>query len=109
MHALDNSGWGFASKCFEAMAWATIANAFALTVRTSTEFTWPIKVGRTDRAEARIVSRDGLLVETEASILHERARPRATARATFQAMDAGQAADAVGTGVRGNATGYVEG
>lgn len=161
MHALDNSGWGFASKCFvcepsnpgglripffhddeadvvfaeyaledtfsgapsyvhggvtlavldEAMAWATIAvgKAFALTVRTSTEFKWPIKVGRTYRAEARITSREGLLIQTEATISDERGRPCAVASATFQAMDAGQTADAVGTEVSGDDAGFVQG
>lgn len=161
VHALDNSGWGFASKCFvcepsnagglripffhddeadlvsaeyaledtfsgapsyvhggvtlavldEAMAWATIAiaKAFALTVRTSTEFTWPIKIGRTYRVEARILSREGTSIEVEGTISDERGRPCAVANATFQAMDAGQAAEAVGTEIRGDDAGYVQG
>ena len=161
VHALDNSGWGFASKCFvcepsnpgglripffhddeadlvyaeyaledtfsgapsyvhggvtlavldEAMAWATIAvgKAFALTVRTSTEFKWPIKIGRTYRAEARIRSREGTTIEVEGTILDERGRPCAVAQATFHAMDADQAAEAVGTEVGGDDAGYVRG
>lgn len=160
VHALDNSGWGFESKCFvcepsnegglripffhddaaaivfadynlqdtfsgapsyvhggvtlaildEAMAWATIAlaKAFALTVRTSTEFKWPIKVGRGYRVEARILSRDDAVIEVEGTISDERGRRCAVANATFQAMDAGQASEAMGTDVTGKDAGYVQ-
>ena len=160
VHALDNSGWGFASKCFvcepsnegglripffhddeagtvfadyalddtfsgapsyvhggvtlavldEAMAWATIAVAksFALTVRTSTEFKWPIKIGRSYRVEARIVSHEGVDIAVEGTVSDERGRPCAVANATFRAMDADQASAAVGTEVTGDDAGYVQ-
>lgn len=160
VHRLDNSSWGFASKCFvcepsndgglripffhddetgtvfaeytledtfsgapnyvhggvtlavldEAMAWATIAvaKAFALTTRTSTEFKWPIKVGRPYRVEARIASHEAHTIEVEGVVLDGQRRTCAQSAATFRAMDADQASDAIGT-VSGDDTGYVKG
>jgi acyl-coenzyme A thioesterase PaaI-like protein len=161
VHALDNSGWGFASKCFvcepsnegglripffhddeadtvfaeytlpdtfsgapsyvhggvtmavldEAMAWVTIAvgKAFALTTTTTTDFRWPIKVGRTYRVEARVAGREGNDLHTEATISDAAGRPCAVARSTFRAMKPDQATEAIGTEVTGDAAGYVQG
>lgn len=95
----------------EAMAWATIAleKAFALTTRTTTEFKWPIRVGRTYRVEARILERDGARIEVEATVSDERGRPCAVAAASFHAMDEAQATEAMGTTLTGDDTGYVKG
>ena len=161
VHQLDNSGWGFASKCFvcepsnehglqipffhddeadlvyadytlderfsgapsyvhggvtlavldEAMAWATIAvgKAFALTVRTTTEFRWPIKVGRAYRVEARILNSEGDILEVGAVVLDSQSRPCTESSATFRAMNADQATEAIGTEVSGDDAGYVKG
>jgi acyl-coenzyme A thioesterase PaaI-like protein len=95
----------------EAMAWATIAvaKAFALTVRTTTEFVWPIRIGRSYRVEARIGEQNAASIEVEGTIRDERGRPCATAVATFRAMNAEQAADALGTEASGDDAGYVKG
>ncbi len=161
VHPLDNSGWGFASKCFvcepsndgglqipffhddeaaivfaeytlddtfsgapsyvhggvtmavldEAMSWATIAvaKAFALTTTTTTEFKWPVRVGRSYRVEARIVAEEGTTIETAATISDERGRACVVATASFHAMTAEQTQEAVGTEVTGDDAGYVKG
>lgn len=95
----------------EAMAWATIAvaKAFALTARTATEFHWPIKVGRTYRVEATIVSKEGANIDVTATVSDERGRPCARATATFHAMNAEQTTEALGKEASGDDAGYVKG
>ncbi len=95
----------------EAMAWATIAvaKAFALTTRTTTEFKWPIRVGRAYRVEARILGRDGMSIEVGGTIFDPQGRPVAEAVSTFRAMSAEQATDAIGVEVTGDDAGFVQG
>ncbi len=95
----------------EAMSWATIAEAkaFALTTRTTTEFKWPIRIGRTYRVEARIAGRNDATIEVTATVSDAQGRPCAVAESTFHAMDADQAKSAIGVEVSGDDAGYVQG
>jgi acyl-coenzyme A thioesterase PaaI-like protein len=95
----------------EAMAWATIAvgKAFALTAKTSTEFRRPMRIGSTYRVEARILDRHDAIIEVAATITNRGGNPCAEAVASFHAMDAAQAKEAIGTEATGNDAGYVRG
>lgn len=89
----------------EAMAWATIAigSSFALTRSTNVSFEWPVRVGRTYRVEASITSQTSQHIETDGRVLDAKGRACVTAVSQFRPMDAGQAADAIGTEIAGTA------
>lgn len=88
----------------EAMAWATIALAgrFAVTRQTTATFERPVRVDRPYAVEARVVDA-GDEITTEAWVLDERERVCARAHATFLALTAETASDAIGTPVSGTA------
>ena len=93
----------------EAMAWATIAIAgrFALTKRSSAEFVHPVRVGRRYRVTATLDDAAGRELRTSATIVDHLDRPCVRGEATFVAMDAQEAGDAVGTELGEGEAGYV--
>ena len=93
----------------EGMSWATIAigGKFAFTKETSTEFSWPIKLGHPYRLEVRIVEQDSRRYVTEAKIYDFKERPCVTGVAVMSILDMGQATDAIGRDISGDDTKYV--
>lgn len=93
----------------EAMAWATIAAAksFALTEENTTVFHRAVKVGRSYRVRAGIVSRSAGRIETKATVSDERGRVCVEATARFRAMNPEQAKSAIGSELTGNDAGYL--
>lgn len=90
----------------EAMAWAAIAVAgqWAVTHTISTTFEKPVRVGQAYRVEARIDESVDARVDARASILDARGTVRARSTATFVALGAAQAVDAIGTTPTGSDT-----
>ncbi len=95
----------------EAMAWATIAigGKFALTSETTTTFSHAVKVGRSYTVEATVASSDGATMATTATVYDDRARPCATAAATFTVLGAAQVVDVMGVTDLGPDAGFVNG
>ncbi len=95
----------------EAMAWATIAaaNAFALTEKNTTVFHRAVKVGRSYRVQAGIVSHSDGKIETRATVSDERGKVCAEATALFRPMNPEQAKSAIGSELSGNDAGYLRG
>ena len=93
----------------EAMAWATIAIAgkFALTEVTTSRFERPVKLHREHRVEAWIERTDGHRIETAAEVVRTDGTVCVRAHATFAVLGANQAADAAGTAVDADLSGYV--
>lgn len=89
----------------EAQAWATIAlgGRFAVTTETTTRFLRPARVGRDYRVEARLTGTDGETLSTAATVSDDRGRPCAESTATFRALSAATAVDAIGTDISGTA------
>lgn len=89
----------------EAQAWATIAlgGRFAVTTETTTRFLRPVRLERSYRVEARLTGSDGETLTTAATVTDERGRPCAESSATFRALSAATAADAIGTDLTGTA------
>lgn len=92
----------------EAMAWATIAVAqrFAVTAETTTQFERPVRVGRPHAVTARIERIEGRDIFTTAEIVRADGKLCATARARFAGLDTEQAANAIGETVSGTDLGY---
>lgn len=90
----------------EAMAWAAIAIAgqWAVTHTTSTTFDQPLRVGQPYRVEAKIREIVDARIEASASVLDARLEVRARATATFVALGAAQAVDAIGATPAGTDT-----
>jgi acyl-coenzyme A thioesterase PaaI-like protein len=93
----------------EAMAWAAIAVAgqWAVTHTTATTFDKPVRVDQPYRVEARI---DGVAedrIDASASVLDGRGTVRARSTATFVALGAAQAIDAIGTAPAGTDTEFL--
>jgi uncharacterized protein (TIGR00369 family) len=89
----------------EAQAWATIAigGRFAVTTETTTRFLRPARVDRDYRVEARLSASDGQTLSTAATVTDDRGRPCAESTATFRALSAATAVDAIGTDISGTA------
>ncbi|HEX9994911.1 MAG TPA: PaaI family thioesterase [Acidimicrobiales bacterium] len=87
----------------EAQAWATIAvgGRFAVTTETTTRFLRPARVGRDYRVEARLTATHGDDLATAATVSDERGRPCAESTATFRALSAAAAVDAIGSDISG--------
>jgi acyl-CoA thioesterase FadM len=92
----------------EAMAWAAIAivGHFAVTQETTSRFERPVKIGRDYTVAAWIDEVDGRIIHIGAEILRADGRRCVTATATFAALDLGQAGDAAGTEITGEAATY---
>lgn len=95
----------------EAMAWATIALAqrFAITAETTTQFERPIRLGQTHIVTARIERIDGRNIFTTATIVRSDGKLCATAQARFSGLDAEQAENAIGDVVNGTDIDYTTG
>ncbi|MBW3613775.1 MAG: PaaI family thioesterase [Actinobacteria bacterium] len=95
----------------EAMAWAAIAvaNAFALTEQNTTRFRRGVKVGRSYRVEAWVVSHSDSKVEAEATVTDERGKVCAEAGALFRPMSQEHAKSAIGSELSGDDAGYLRG
>ena len=95
----------------EAMAWATIAIAqrFAVTAETTTQFERPVRLGRAHTVTAKVERIDGRDIFTTATIVRSDGKLCATAQARFSGLDAEQAESAIGEVVNGTATTYTSG
>ena len=87
----------------EAMAWATIAIAqrFAVTAETTTEFGRPVRLDRPHKVRAWIEASEGNDLLTAAEIIRDDGVRCATARARFAALDLEHVSDATGTPIAG--------
>ena len=90
----------------EAMAWAAIAVAgqWAVTQTTATNFDKPVRVGQPYRVEAKILEVVAERIDASASVLDARDTIRARSTATFVALGAAQAVDAIGATPTGTDT-----
>jgi uncharacterized protein (TIGR00369 family) len=82
----------------EAQSWATIAisRKFAVTGETTSRFLRPVRLDKTYRIEARIVSQTDDTIRTAASILDHKDRTCVESEATFVVLSEAVAAEAIG-------------
>jgi acyl-coenzyme A thioesterase PaaI-like protein len=93
----------------EAMAWAAIAvgEKFAVTHEISATFSYPVRVGRPYRVEARLTDQAPDHIRATAAVLDAKARPCVEGESTLVVLSAAQAVDAIGTEATGDAADFV--